>query len=447
MADPWRRGMAGARHFGARIVDPQGGYGAKLALLIGLAYPLGPVDLIPNRLPYIGYADQLAFVLGGTALAALLVHRESVAAARAGGAAPRRQLCPAAWLRAMVLDMVAMLFAAPLLRLATGAWPAGAEVAAFRRAFRHFTPLPPLLRAVAAVPAGREQLTRAMLAGWLQADASYRARLCAEAAHADAPEPGAGNSLSVWSGPNVTFLHLEKTAGMSVVAALSAHFHPLQIDADLRRAFPPHVLTPLPPFLVPRLRRCALVWGHYDLPSIRRLGEGRFTFTFLRDPASRIVSLYRYWRAQAARDLGWNGMNQPVLAAQRLTLVEFLESDDPWILDYIDNFYVRRLTGRYALGQAADPLAGDPEGLLRAALLALDAFDFIGLTERTGESLARLGGRLGFPPPAQPPRVNVTRQDREAGLDDPAVRKALARLTRLDRVIYDAAVARFHAGP
>ncbi len=122
---------------------------------------------------------------------------------------------------------------------------------------------------------------------------------------------------------------------------LSAQFHPLQIDADLRRAFPPHVLTPLPPFLLDRVRRCALVWGHYDVPSIRRLGADRFTFTLLREPKARIVSLYRYWRGQAALDLGWNGMNQPVLAAQRLSLAEFLATDDPWILDYIDNFYVR----------------------------------------------------------------------------------------------------------
>jgi hypothetical protein len=433
-----------AKLFGAGLINPAGAYWSKLVLLLGLAYPFGPIDLIPNSVPVIGYADQVAFVAGGIALAYLLLPRPDLALA--AGRAPRRRSrpSPAAWLRAAILDGFAWAFAAPLLRLATGAWPAPGDTQAFRRAFRNFTPLPPLMRALATVPAGREHLTRAMLAGWLLADEGYQGRLRTDLAPPDGTPPERpGNGLLVWSGPPVTFLHLEKTAGMSVVAALSAQFHPLQIDADLRRAFPPHVLTPLPPFLLPRVRRCALVWGHYDAPSIARLGEGRFTFTFLRDPAARIVSLYRYWRAQSALDLGWNGMNQPVLAAQRLSLAEFLATDDPWILDYIDNFYVRRLTGLYASGAAIDPLVADPEGALRRARATLARFDFVGLTEDTGGSLARLGAMLGFTPPPRPPRVNVTRGDGGVDGSDPALRASLARLTRLDAVLYADAVRRY----
>lgn len=46
---------------------------AKLALLIGPAYWFGPIDLIPNRLPYIGYVDQIVFLVGGIVLARLVV--------------------------------------------------------------------------------------------------------------------------------------------------------------------------------------------------------------------------------------------------------------------------------------------------------------------------------------------------------------------------------------
>jgi hypothetical protein len=344
-------------------------------------------------------------------------------------------------MRAAVLGGFAWAFAWPMLRLATGGAPRGDDVTQFRHAFRRFTPLPPLMRALASVPAGRQQLTRAMLASWLLADEAYRGELRNELA----PPEGAattGNCLQVWTGPKVTFLHLEKTAGMAVTEVLSAQFHPLQIDADLRRAFPPHVLTPLPPFLLERVRRCSLVWGHYDVPSIRRLGSDRFTFTILREPKARILSLYHYWRGQAALDLGWNGMNQPVLAAQRLSLAQFLASDDPWIVDYIDNFYVRRLTGQYASFTGRDPLVAAPEEFLGAALQALDEFDFVGLTENTGGSIARLGELLGFTPgPMQ--RVNVTRRDERADADEPTVAAALERLTRMDRVVYAAAVERF----
>jgi hypothetical protein len=184
------------------------------------------------------------------------------------------------------------------------------------------------------------------------------------------------------------------------------------------------------------------VWGHYDVPAIRRLGEGRFTFTLLREPRARIRSLYNYWRGQAALDLGWAGMNQTVLLAQRLPLEEFLQTGDPMVVNYIDNFYVRRLTGQYVT-EAGDPLAQDPNGGTQAALREVEAFDFVGLTEDTDGALARLGARLGFDAPARVARVNVTAGEAAPG---PEADRLLARLTALDRVVYEAAVRRYEAG-
>jgi hypothetical protein len=344
--------------------------------------------------------------------------------------------------RALALECFGIAFAKPLLRLATGTWPHPADLVLFRRAFRGFTPLPPLMRALASLPAGREHLTRAMLTSWLLADPAYQGRLRAELTEDDRR---LGSALRVWSGPKVTFLHLEKTAGMSLVTALAAHFHPLQIDDDLRRTFPPHVLTPLPPFLVPRVRRFAFVWGHYDLPSVRRLGADRFTFTLLRDPATRIVSLYRYWRGQAALDLGRNGMNQPVMVAQRSPLAEFLNSTDPFVVNYIDNFYVRRLTGLYAVAEQDDPLHADPDGALSKALAALSSLDYVGITEDADGCLMQLGSILGFDAPRRAPRLNVSRHlpDHAGASASPAVKTSLTRLTSLDQVVYDVACRRY----
>ena len=447
-----RRTAGDLRLAGTGLLDPRRCYGSKLVLLIGLAYPFGPIDLIPNRLPVIGYLDQVAFVIGGIALAYLLLpppYRVARTAAgnRSVGLPAQRQsrarVSLAARTRALVLESFAGALAVPMLRLATGAWPSEVDVRAFRRAFRNFTPLPPLLRGLVTVPAAREQLTRAMLSGWLLADESYRRAVRAEF-HGDDPRPG--DALRVWAGQPVTFLHLEKTGGMSMIAVLSAQFHPLQIDADPRRAFPPHVLTPLPPFLLDRVRRCKLVWGHYDLPSIRRLGAYRFTFTMLREPRARIRSLYRYWRGQAALDLGWNGMNQPVLAAQRLDFADFLATDDCMVLNYIDNFYVRRLIGAYAMPGEPDPLAEDPQACLAAALEALASLDFVGLSVHADLSLARLGKKLDFVPPPTTPRINATRQTAPQDAESFAVDASLSHLTRLDRVIYDTAAARFMSG-
>ena len=102
-------------------LDPGSGYLAKIILLLGLAYPLSPLDIVPNRIPFVGYADQVGFVLGGIILSYVALPRTR----------PRRTVTLRArfarWSRAMCLDGVAWLLAAPMLRLATGTWPQAAR--------------------------------------------------------------------------------------------------------------------------------------------------------------------------------------------------------------------------------------------------------------------------------------------------------------------------------
>ncbi len=434
-----------------------------IAIAWGFSYPFSHIDIIPNRIPVLGYLDQILFAALALILSALLIAgRQGDAPASLDDSAelpvwapgrdvrPARAALPASWrdariawaqkMRQALLDGFAHVFASPLLRLAMGRWPTAPEVAAFRHAFRRFAPVPPLMRALASVPAARHQVMRTMLTSWMLADETYRGRLRAELGSAD--EAG-GDHLEVWLGPKVTFLHLEKTAGMAVTSVLMARFHPMQIDPDPRRTYPPHVLTPLPPFLIDRVKRYALVWGHYDLPSIRRLGNDRFVFTMLREPRARVVSLYRYWRSTAAQDVGWAGANAPVLAAQRLSLLDFLQSEDPAIIDYIDNFYVRRLTGAYASGSDVDPLRADPVRYLGQALDGLASLDFVGLTEDADGAVRGLAACLGFTAPATTPRVNVTRAGGDAAeMRPPAIQAALDRLTGLDSMVYEAAKRR-----
>jgi uncharacterized membrane protein YkvA (DUF1232 family) len=46
---------------------------SKIALVIGIGYWFSPLDLIPNRIPYYGYLDQVGFVFGGLVAARSLV--------------------------------------------------------------------------------------------------------------------------------------------------------------------------------------------------------------------------------------------------------------------------------------------------------------------------------------------------------------------------------------
>jgi hypothetical protein len=58
---------------------------SKIALFVGIGYWFSPLDLIPNRIPYYGYLDQIGFVLAGLAAACFLVpepHRAILRARR-----------------------------------------------------------------------------------------------------------------------------------------------------------------------------------------------------------------------------------------------------------------------------------------------------------------------------------------------------------------------------
>jgi len=50
-------------------VADRAAFAAQAALLIGLAYQFVPIDLIPNRIPVIGHADEFAFLLSGLLVA------------------------------------------------------------------------------------------------------------------------------------------------------------------------------------------------------------------------------------------------------------------------------------------------------------------------------------------------------------------------------------------
>jgi hypothetical protein len=62
---------------------------SKIAIIVGIGYCFGPIDLIPNRIPYFGYLDQIGFVVCGVLLARLLVPAPKVEGVRAKHPAPR----------------------------------------------------------------------------------------------------------------------------------------------------------------------------------------------------------------------------------------------------------------------------------------------------------------------------------------------------------------------
>ncbi|OYV36578.1 MAG: hypothetical protein B7Z80_15220, partial [Rhodospirillales bacterium 20-64-7] len=299
---------------------------------------------------------------------------------------------------------LAGLLAAPVvLRLALGSRGHAAEIRSFRDGFAdRAVYLPALLRGLMATPRGRAMLRHAASYHW------FGQRDCRLGRAYYGPSELAGNLFTAWTGPPIAFLHIEKSAGTALLRWLLAHFHPTQIDHAPHRDLAPHLLS-RPVSLVDRARY-PIIWGHYDLPSLRQFDSQRFTFTVLREPRSRLASFYDFWRSvdpasfdpQTSFALGF---------AHRSSLVEFLDCTDPLISDLLDNVYVRRLTGLYASGSGGDPLRDDPQAALAKAIAALDGLDFVGISEQLDASAARLARRLGIAAPPEKLSGNVTTEN------------------------------------
>ncbi len=366
----------------------------------------------------------------------------------------------AAWrrrLRTLVLAAMSAVLGRVLYRLCLGAWPTPDEARLFAAGLRdRSTPLPPCCRAMLNVPAAQLQLSRVLLVDMLRRGAIVSPpvpgiRGAWQAQHALPVQ--SGNPMVFWQGPPIAFLHLEKTAGISLATLLTDMFHPAQIDPDPCRTLAPHVATPFAGRPPAAIRRYALIYGHYDLPSLRRLDAGRIVITMLRDPVERILSLYYYWRSIDLTVLPSGGSFPAVAMAHRCSLLEFLETDSPVVRDHIDNFYVRRLTGLYGTGAQADRVTDSPSLALSAALTGLRQIDFVGVTEEMAAGVAALGSFLGFTPPAVLPRANMAATNAATGggvfhaVDrenlTPAHWRTLTRLTRLDAVVYRAACERW----
>ncbi len=415
-------------------------------LLIAGAYLVGPIDIIPDRTPYVGHADELLFLVMGISLARRFVPDTVRDRARLRTADRRGR--SARW-RRRALGGAAFVASAPILRLCLGRWPSGTERHLFAAGFvSGETAVPPILRGLHAVPAAKEPLGHLAVLNLVREGVvrkppdfgPYRVAMPA------CP----GNPLSYWRGEAVSFLHFEKTAGTSLASLITELFHPLQIDDDPQRGTAPHVLSAFPPFASSTLNGKALVWGHYDLPALRRLDPQRRVITILREPNARLLSLYHFWRSVDPALVEAGAVSFNVAAAHRLDLLGFLRSTDPLIRNYIDNVYVRRLTGSYALSASNDRLRCEPADILREAIVALDSVDFVGIVERIDDDLPFLGRMIGAAFTARLDRRNAT--DSNHGGTAPGYRRIaretitpeiladLEMLTRLDRELYKRAM-------
>jgi hypothetical protein len=224
----------------------------------------------------------------------------------------------------------------------------------------------------------------------------------------------------------LVFVHIPKTAGTTLRTVLGAN-EPGSRSRGLGNVFKggggtsKGLLDRLRKDNGPDLRRVALIRGHFPLGIRDYLPKDREVacFTFLREPADRLLSHYF-----AIREYG-RGYGLPPLP-------EDASLDDAIERGYIhDNLQTRMLCG------LPDPFGEvDDEMLEQAKANLRDGLVFFGLTERFDESLVLAKRRLGFSRILyrSSSRVNATRP---RGRDVPAgLRAAAERSNRYDIELY-----------
>lgn len=149
----------------------------------------------------------------------------------------------------------------------------------------------------------------------------------------------------------VVFLHIPKTAGQSVHAALEAAFEPSVIC-------PARVNDQLRPMSIAELNRYQVFSGHFDWCLLDCLKGPSYRFTILRDPMERILSFYFFLRKQGEA-LSPQERAKPqhtgMRAAAEMSPNEYFLAGPPhlrnFLNDHYDNFYTYYFAGRTYRGR------------------------------------------------------------------------------------------------
>jgi hypothetical protein len=133
----------------------------------------------------------------------------------------------------------------------------------------------------------------------------------------------------------IAFLHLPKTAGQAVDGAIRE-----KLPSD--RICPARVNQKLYTYSVKELRRFDFFSGHIDWSLVRLSGKFDFTFTVLREPMDRILSLYFFMKEVASNKVarhGRHGMSNNDLALADGSPRDYFADQDINSLAHINNHY------------------------------------------------------------------------------------------------------------
>jgi hypothetical protein len=231
------------------------------------------------------------------------------------------------------------------------------------------------------------------------------------------------------------FLHIQKTAGTSVQEMarqvygndnVISHGDYKQLGLEACKSIP-------------------FVSGHFGFAFAEALMPERYSFTFLRNPFDRLISLYRFCLTRPPAE-------HPIYeAAHAGSLDDFLEpkhSDIHWASVWNNQ------TTQLHLGWGARILGLPPKWpweftareLLEGAVAHLARFDHVGFQETFSANVRHIFDALGAPSIAE--RHSNVAASRSVYNDLPLrTKRRLYEVNKLDWMLYEHAVAKYAAAP
>lgn len=234
----------------------------------------------------------------------------------------------------------------------------------------------------------------------------------------------------------IIFMHAEKTGGSTIFAALKGLFDADQICPERHEQIA----------LLPKeyLNRFSFFSAHATTEELKDIPRPAFLMTFLRDPVERSLSLYDYWRSFSWEFIENNNLYGPRLA-KMLTPIQFFDCSNNW-RTHATNRYTEMLTGG-SKERSGEHILKDVEHKSEQAILALETFDFVGITELMDDSFERLSQCLDIPKNLlseqenvshENSRINPTAFDPIENIDiDDETLDQITSLNASDKIIYD----------
>jgi hypothetical protein len=216
------------------------------------------------------------------------------------------------------------------------------------------------------------------------------------------------------SGRPLCFMHIPKASGTSFISGLSkaisrepdvSGFDRVLFggfDAFDSFSFEERRKIFEDPAALPK--RAGFVAGHFAYSTLRHVYPNAQMITVFREPFTRVMSLWMFWRTTLGNDMSGIGLWADYVRHAAQPLTSFL--DEPRIAAQTDNMILRQLLWPHEgipVNGFIDP--ADDKHLLRLARHRLQDFSVIGIVEQSN-LVAAIEGFLGQP--FTYPRVNET---------------------------------------